>query len=46
MQSTKLTLEVQSYELADELDDLEDMDEDVDDDDEEESAPPHKKART
>lgn len=46
MQSTKLTLEVQSYELADELDDFEDMDEDEDDDEDDESGPPQKKART
>lgn len=36
---------MQSYELADELEDFEDMDEDMDEDDEE-TAPPHKKART
>ncbi|RJE19417.1 NAP family [Aspergillus sclerotialis] len=37
---------VQSYELADDLDEMEDMDEDMDDDDdEEESSRPHKKAR-
>lgn len=36
---------MQSYELADDLEEMEDMDEDMDEDDEEESSRPHKKAR-